>query len=239
MTDAPAGITVKSQFFDRPLQLVGTWGADGERPIYSNLLDAVADKIKKKVSSDNQAVVIIYGNTGSGKSNLAMQLIKRLDRNATLDSCYIYSTEDLARKLKNRDPQRINWFDEGSITLNSLGTTSRQGLRFSQFFDTMRFKRYISIICLPNSDEMNKRIEKHADFYIRCPDKAPLWGFANRGFFHVINRIKYDSGKHYDQIQGTGIYRPVPKRMREEYQALKARKAEEFAQLIVREVLSE
>lgn len=237
MTD-PAALWVKSEHFPNPMKLIGTYWDD--KPVYANLLDGVADLVKARINSDNQCVILITGGTGSGKSTLAMQLMRKIDKDFTFEDTYIYSQADLARKLKREQAgekvSKINWYDEGSVTLNSLNTTSRAGLRFSQFFDTMRFDHYVSIICMPDGSDMNGRIGKHIDLLIKCPKQAPFWDFSAKGFFTVSKKITYQSGKVWEEVLGTGIYRDVPPRIRNAYYKIKRERAEEFKKKIIEEI---
>lgn len=238
-TEVWPALICESEYFPNPLTLVATYGEDGELPIYSDLIDGVADRINAKVGNDGQFTLIISGPTGSGKSNLALQIIRKLDKNFELEDVYIYSAEDLAKKLKRKSTQIINWFDEGSITLNSLNTTSKRGLLFSQFWDTMRLKHYINIICMPEKGDLNKRIGGHVDMFLYCPRYAPLPYFKPRGFFDAIVRIFYKSGKFYDKTIGTGTFRKVPKRLRDQYESIKKERANQFEQKFIEEMLKD
>lgn len=233
-------LMVKDPYFPIQMKMVGTYGPTGDIPIYSNTITALAKKIRARVgaNSDHQAVVVISGGTGSGKSILALQLIKALDKDFRLEDVYIYGPKDLANKIKAGIDQRINWYDEGSVTLNSLETTSKGGRSFSKFFDTQRFMGWISIICIPDSTEINKRIMKHLDILIQCPDQAPIWGFFNKGFFNVIERTYHKSGKFWDDTICTGTFKNVPKKLRTEYEKVKKEHAELFTKKFVEDVLA-
>ena len=232
-------VTVNDPWFPIKMKCVGTYGPTGDIPIYSNAITGLAKKIKARVDSQNQVVAVIFGGTGSGKSTFALNLIKAIDKGFKLDDVYIYGPKDLARKIRDEIPQNINWYDEGSVTLNSLETTSRKGKRFSQFFDTQRFDGWISLICIPDGAEIQKRILKHVDFLIQCPDSAPIWGFYNKGFFNVLERTYYPkSGKYWDDTICSGIFKQVPKKLRIEYEACKKAHAQEFKKKFVEDVLA-
>lgn len=236
MNGAP--LVVADPFFNIKMRCVGTYGPTGDIPIYSNAITGLAKKIKARIKSANQVVTVIYGGTGTGKSTFALQLIKALDKDFRLEDVYIYSPEDLAIKVRDNNPQAINWYDEGSVTLNSLETTSKKGRRFAQFFDTMRFVGYISIICIPDGSEINKRVMKHLDFLVECPEQAPIWGFYNRGFFNVIDRTYYPRGKYWDETICSGVFKDVPKKLRREYEAIKKEHARKFCDTFIEEVLT-
>lgn len=236
--NAPA-LMVSDPYFPIQMRLVGTCGIDGELPIYSNAITGIAKKIRARINSNNQAVVVITGGTGTGKSTMALQLIKALDKNFNLEDVYIYGPKDLARKIKEKVPQRINWYDEGSVTLNSLDTTGKAGKALGKFFDTMRFQGWISIICIPDDMEINKRIMKHLDILIECPENAPIWGFLNKGFFTVIERTIWPKSKKiWDDQICIGVFKNVPKKLRTEYEQVKQAHAEEFANSFVEMVLT-
>ena len=238
MTEITEPLTVKMPFFDTPLKWSASYyGYD----VFVNLLDAIADWCIDRLDSDNQCLIIIRGGTGSGKSNLAMQLIKRICERLKIEfnltEMYIYSLFDLAKKIESKSTNPINWYDEGSITFNSLNSTSEEGKLMGMFFDTMRIDHYISIVCMPNDKEMNGRIIKHANLFLECPDKVPLPDFSPRGFFEVFKRTTYKSGKFFDSRLGAGIFRPIPKKVRTQYEAIKRQRADEFKSMLAEKIL--
>ena len=161
MTETEPPLKVITPYFNTPLLwTVSYYGYD----VFANLLDAIADWCVECLDNDNQCVIIIRGGTGSGKSNLAMQLISRilaiLKIDWNLEDMYIYSLLDLAKKIERKSNNPINWYDEGSITFNSLNSTSEEGKLMGMFFDTMRIDHYVSIIVLPSDKEVNGRILK-------------------------------------------------------------------------------
>ena len=218
------GYDDKGDLIYYPLDLVGAYGPTGDYPIYSNLLDAFADKIKRHVDSDHQAVIGIFGPTGSGKSTLGIDQIRAINKNWKLAPNLLYASDDLKTKLKDPHPNPINFFDEGSVTFNSLETTTKDGRKLSVLFDTMRSRRMISFIVMPNAGDLNKRIERHLDFKMETSNRAPLPGFTPRGFFKLSYPERYASGKTYWVPMGTGLFDKLSARTNNEYQALKRKK---------------
>lgn len=237
--EADAPLKVLTPYFKTPLTwTVSYYGYD----VFPDLIDAIADWCIERLKNDMQCVIVIRGLTGSGKSNLAMQLIKRilerLKMDWVLEDMYLYSLHDLARKIQRRSANPINWYDEGSITFNSLDSTSEQGKLMGMFFDTMRIDHYISLVVLPSDKEVNGRILKHANLFLECPKDVPLPDFSSKGFFECYTRITYKSGKFYDKRIGAGIFRPIPKKIREPYEALKRKKADEFKLMLAEKILA-
>ena len=222
------GYDEKGETLYYPMDLVGVYGPGGDYPIYSNLVDAFAEKIKRHVDSDNQAVIGIFGGTGSGKSSLGITLAKAINKNWMLADNLLYAPGDLKRKLKAENPDPVNLFDEGSVTFNSLETTTKDGRKLAVLFDTMRSRHMISFIIMPDSGDLNKRIAKHIDFKIVCPRRAPLPGYTPRGFFTLSYPIRYDNGSVYWQLMGTGIYDKLSTRLNNQYKLLKRQKQDEI-----------
>lgn len=223
---------VKSTHFDRPLNAVGSFGWNGEYLIYSDLMEAFAEKVKEWVKSDHQAVIMVYGPTGSGKSNWGIQFCRTLNRDWDIKSNLLYGLDDLKIKLRDPHPDPVNLFDEGSIIFNSLDTTSRDGKNLAVLFDMLRSRHMITVIVMPSDRELNKRIGKHVDWWVECPAKAPLPGFSNRGFFHIKKRTVYRSGKTWESLIGTGIYGPISAKMNTIYQSIKRQKQDEYMKAI-------
>lgn len=247
-TDQRAPIWVKSVYFEQTLKAVASYYyGDKLQLVFSNLINRLALKIKAQVEKDNQVLVFIKGATSSGKSTLAIHLIKELCQlfgwPFNFEDVYLYSPEDLAKKIKRKCENRINWFDEGSVAMDSLQSTTKTGRLFGQFFNTMRLRHYITIVCSPEVDnELNKRIIKHADYYIECPSKPPFpsqFKFQARGFFYVSVRTVYASGKRWDERIATGIYNKLPKKTKEEYEKIKLSKNTDFESVFIKEVLGE
>lgn len=237
MSESAPALLIKSDFFDTTLRMVS---GSVDTPIYSNLVEAIADKIKEKIKGDGQFMLVIRGGCGSGKSNLALQIIRTINPAFTFEDTYIYSPVDFAKKLKRGSTEPINWFDEAIIMFSSLNIMSAGGRMMGTYFDTMRLDHGINILCLPNDEEIDGRVKKHMDMLIECPDKAPLpkWaGFSARGFFEVIHRINYRSGNHYDKTVGFGYCRPVPKKLYAEYVKIKKQHADEYKKTFIERLL--
>lgn len=167
-------------------ELKGRFGREG-RPIVKDGIKLLAKSIKARVRDDHQVVGIIDGDTGSGKSNLAIHVAQCLDPDWDLELFYIYEAEDIGKAIRNiNTPYPVFLFDEGSILLNSKDSMSRDSKKISKLFDSMRYLHVTSLICCPNAMRLNKSILfDHTDFRLMCPSKAPLPGYDPRGFVHV------------------------------------------------------
>lgn len=200
--------------------------------IYSDAYDDLIKRLAWRVKHDMQNVIIIDGDTGSGKSamalNICVDLSKRLKCGFDLSKDYIYDMSDLWRKLDDEYANPINLLDEGTVTIASNTAQEKQSKQFTTLLDTMRSKHWTTIICTPGYKRVNAVVRKdHADFKIRCASKThPLVAGYGRGFFECrrVSRKEFDDSNK-DPVWGmmyAGIFSDYPPIIRDEYLSIKA-----------------
>lgn len=221
---------VHNKIFNIRMDLIGSYlhsaGEDeyDEIGIYSDMLDVLAKRLKARIKQHYQNVILITGGTGSGKSNLAIQLIKAIDPDWDLRENYIYSIHDLARKLAHRETASpISLFDEGSVILNSLNFNRKEDKAVSNLFNTMRSLGWTTVIACPLPKNLNGSVkEAHLTYHLICPDKPLIEGYDRRGFFEVYLPIRRQwSDKVYSKCLAAGVHRKMPKALNEQYEEIK------------------
>lgn len=172
-------------------ELKARYGKDG-KPIVKDGLKLLAEAIKKRVKNDHQVVVGIDGDTGSGKSNLAVHLALLLDPKWNIEECFVYDVDDLRRAVRNiNTPYPVLLFDEGSIILNSKNSLKKEDKGIVGLFDTLRYLHVTFIICCPNVNKINKTVlHDHMDYRLICPSESPIKGYDPRGCVHVHDQWK-------------------------------------------------
>lgn len=200
--------------------------------IYSDAYDDLIKRLAWRVKHDMQNVIIIDGDTGSGKSamalNICVDLSKRLKCGFDLSKDYIYDMSDLWRKLDDEYANPINLLDEGTVTIASNTAQEKQSKQFTTLLDTMRSKHWTTIICTPGYKRVNAVVRKdHADFKIRCASKThPLVAGYGRGFFECrrVSRKEFDDSNK-DPVWGmmyAGVFNDYPAILKDEYLSIKA-----------------
>lgn len=230
------GLKCQSVHFPgKELDLIGTYGPNGESPIYSNLLAVLAETLKERVRNKYQNVVVATGGTGSGKSTSLIDLAHYMERDWQMAPNFIYTNRDLKRKMSNLNGSPISLFDEGSVSLNSYNSQRAEDKAMSILFDTMRTLGWTTLIALPRWEDLNGRVRtNHVDYRIICPRKAPLMGYSARGFFHLYKKHIYElSGKIYWQYLGTGTFKALTPRKQKEYDELKLAKQKQLIEEFV------
>ena len=196
----------------------------GDYWIYSDLMTALARTLKQRIKQKHQNVVLVVGPTGSGKSTCALNLIYAMDPDWNIAENYVYSAEDLARKLKYRaTASKITLYDEGSVSLNSLNSIRRSDNMQVVLLDTCRSLGWTTIICIPSINDLNKRIRDHLiDYVLVCSNKPLDPRLEARGFFELYKpgRDTWAKSTYYHLI-GAGTYKKIEGKKAELYDRIK------------------
>ena len=195
------------------------------RYVVKDGLKLFAKHLESRIAHDYQNIIVVDGQTGSGKSNCAIQLALAMNKHWDIQSNYIYDITDLRRKLRNLDNHPILLMDEGSIILNSLNTMKRDDQDIIAMFDTLRTKHITTIVCCPNMYKLNKTFrETHCQYRLLCPVKSPIPGYAARGFVHVHSHwtSNWKDSNSFPFVYTT-VFDKIPRSMQAQYDELKAK----------------
>ena len=209
--------------------------------VYADAYDDLIKRLAKRIRNDMQNVIMVEGETGSGKSafalNLCLDLARELRTGFDLEHDYIYSPNDLWKKLENPDANPINLLDEGTVTIASNNAMQKSDRNIQVLFDTMRSRHWTTVICAPNSQYVNKAIRTvHAEFKIRCTaENKPLIQGYGRGFFECRRAERKEFGKEEPRwlMMYAGVFGDYPAMLKDEYLAIKNQHQDEMLQQMV------
>ena len=211
--------------------------------IYTDAYDIFIKALAKRIKSDQQNVVMIEGATGAGKSTLAIlmcrDLAKRLKVPFSLEKDYIYSVEDLLKKINNPDASPINLIDEAVLVVNAKRSQTSENIDIVNLFNTMRSLGWTTFLVGPSVYQIDKTLRQvHIDYLIHCSsnDDSLIRGFG-RGFFEIskAKRSRFNkSAEPYWYLQMTGIFGKLPDKLNAEYQPIKYRAQMELSKKTAR-----
>ena len=83
--------------------------------LYKDLLEKLAEDMHRNVRADYDNVVMIEGGEGSGKSNLAYQVIKAYNPDFDIKQTYVYNMDGIRERFAAEDYGGDTfWMDETS-----------------------------------------------------------------------------------------------------------------------------
>lgn len=201
---------------------------DNHVVVYEDLLTPFSKLLKNRIKDHHQNTIIVEGGTGSGKSTIGVQLCKMLDKNWSLENDYIYSSQDLKKKLE--DERRgirtspVSLFDEGSVSLNSYNSQKSEDKQLTILMDAWRVRGMSMVICMPNRNDMNKRVRtNHVDYLIKCPVKSPIPGRKPRGFAGLYVHEYRDWADDWFKPIGITRFTKLDRKTQREYDEIKMR----------------
>lgn len=227
-----AGIKVWNNFMQCELTAIAFYyDSEGEiHAIYDeSALKRFAQILNNRIKMHKQNVVLIEGPTGSGKSTLGVAVARYMDPKWNLEENYIYSAKDFKKSLRARTTDRITLFDEAAVSLNSLNYARKDDKIMSGAFDTMRSRRWTSILIAPDKKEINSRVRDiHCDFMLKCPAEAPIRGYSATGFCKIYKHVLRDFGEPYYQLMATAIYPDMPPGLKAVYEPIKSQHQDDY-----------
>lgn len=200
--------------------------------IYSDTFDIFVKILAKRTKNRQQNVIMVEGDTGSGKSTFAIQLAfalaKALGKEFSLTKDYIYSIDDLWKKLEDPDASPISLIDEAVLVLNSKRSQSNDSVDIVNLFNTMRSRGWSTILCAPSIKLINKDVRcLHVDYDVYCSSEDNSFvPDIGRGLFELSKMkrkrfSKKSSDEPYQMLLSTGVFRALPKKIDDEYQPIK------------------
>ena len=203
--------------------------------LYENLLDLLAADMHRNVRSDYDNVLMIEGGEGSGKSNLAWNVINAFKPGFNINQTYVYNMQGIRERFAAADyGGEIFWLDETSQIASNRTWQSQDNQDLVSILETCRSKHLGFIGCVPHITRVDVYLRDYRMRYLlRCqPMKFNITGYKPRGIFELLKR-----NPESDQMEhvGYGLFDPMPPEAKAVYEPIKAEFQERFRQQITEE----
>lgn len=196
--------------------------------LYKDLLEKLAEDMHRNVRADYDNVVMIEGGEGSGKSNLAYQVIKAYNPFFDIKQTYVYNMDGIRERFAAEDYGGDTfWMDETSQIASNRNWQSEDNKDLVSILEVCRSKHFSLIGCIPSITRADIYLREYRMRYLlRCrPMKFPKIGYKPRGIFELLKRDN-ETGKM--KHIGYGLFDPMPDDQKQIYEPIKADFQEKF-----------
>jgi hypothetical protein len=149
---------------------------------YQNNLDIV---LNEGIKNNWDAVIIVFGSEGSGKSTITSQSAYYLDRNINIDHC-VFTPTQLDEAIEKLPPGSSIQWDEAITGANAQQFASEMQQRIISKFTQIRKKKLKIFMCFPYLDMLRRYFLSRCLFGIYVFAK----GFDDRGHAFMFNQNK-------------------------------------------------
>lgn len=196
--------------------------------LYKDLLEKLAEDMHRNVRADYDNVVMIEGGEGSGKSNLAYQVIKAYNPDFDIKQTYVYNMDGIRERFAAEDYGGDTfWMDETSQIASNRNWQSEDNKDLVSILEVCRSKHFSLVGCIPSITRADIYLREYRMRYLlRCrPMKFPRIGYKPRGIFELLKRDN-ETGKM--KHIGYGLFDPMPDDQKQIYEPIKADFQEKF-----------
>ena len=196
--------------------------------LYKDLLEKLAEDMHRNVRADYDNVVMIEGGEGSGKSNLAYQVIKAYNPDFDIKQTYVYNMDGIRERFAAEDYGGDTfWMDETSQIASNRNWQSEDNKDLVSILEVCRSKHFSLVGCIPSITRADIYLREYRMRYLlRCrPMKFPRIGYKPRGIFELLKRDN-ETGKM--KHIGYGLFDPMPDDQKLIYEPIKADFQEKF-----------
>ena len=200
--------------------------------LYEDLLQQLALDMHRNVAADYDNVVMIEGGEGSGKSNLAWDVINAYNPGFDIHQTYVYNMQGIRERFAAADyGGGIFWMDETSQIASNRNWQSEDNKDVVSILEVCRSKHFSLIGCIPSISRADIYLREYRMRYLlRCrPMKFESTGYKPRGIFELLKRN--NESQQMEHV-GYGLFDPMPPDAKEIYEPIKADFQERFRQKI-------
>jgi len=145
----------------------------------SSLKD-IGKRIRKRMHNDDDALILVTGRTGCGKSTFAIQLAHYIDPNFDIETGVVYHTDKIIKQLRDRPRYSATIIDEAIRTTFSREWYSQMNISLIKYFNVSRKGNKTVILTVPNLKSIDSGLRnERAGWWFHIPEKGEAILFVN------------------------------------------------------------
>lgn len=155
----------------------------------------IIEHIKRRIRNNKNALILVIGDTGSGKSYASLRLLKKINPTFNVDFVEFKPDKFVDLVNKNYPPMTCMLFDEVGVAMNARSWQSKFNKILSYVLQTFRFKNYIVMFTVPDLSFVDIHARKLFHYEMEAKNIDHSMKIAKFSFRYI--QINRKTGKIY------------------------------------------
>lgn len=199
--------------------------------LLDGLMDNLVSEMHKNVEDDWDNLIVISGDEGVGKSNLAYHLCKSFDPDFNVEDGLIYEYSELVKRISdNRIKGKVVWIDEATLSAGKRDWQKDENKELIKILETYRSYGITIVMCIPQKDRLDVYIREDR---LRYHLKALKMGWESdtekkRGYYQLEDKKGV--------TMGYGKFPKMPPAASAAYERIKSEHQQMYADKLVEKI---
>ena len=136
------------------------------RYLYEELSERLTGEMRENIEHFFDNLVVVIGDEGVGKSNLAYYLCKSFDPDFDLEKSYSYEWDTFIEQLDAPEHQKVYWLDEAINLASGREWMKEANKMLIKILTTMRSWAFTIVMCIPVFKNLDVYIRMHRTRYL-------------------------------------------------------------------------
>jgi hypothetical protein len=126
----------------------------------------VIDLVNTRLKHNQNALIAMTGQTGTGKSMCALEFARLVDKDFNADKV-VFTVKDFLELLKELKKGEVVVFDEAGVDFDARRSSSNKNVFFSNILKTFRYRNIPTIFTLPHLAMLDKNARRLFHYWVK------------------------------------------------------------------------
>jgi hypothetical protein len=126
----------------------------------------VCDLVRSRLRHNQNALIAMTGQTGTGKSMCGLEFARLIDPDFTAEKV-VFTVKDFLELLKTLNKGEVVVFDEAGVDFDARRSSSKKNVFFSNVLKTFRYRNIPTIFTLPHLAMLDKNARRLFHYWVK------------------------------------------------------------------------